>query len=439
MKITIKNLKGIILSLSEVLTIRFLLRAIFIGTVAFAIPEGAKIINGNATVTSPNTQTVQINQTSNKVIIDWNSFNIGANEKAQFIQPSSSAIALNRINPAQGASQIYGQLIANGQVILINGAGIFFGPGSRVDVGNLIASTSNISNANFLAGKYIFNEPSPFGGSVINAGTLIARNNGLVALLGTGVANNGMIEARLGNIVLASGNKFTLDFYGDGLINFTVDAQAARAGVDQNGKLLTNGVSNTGKLIADGGFILVTARAAQGVLNNVIDMEGIAQAKSVSQKNGVIILSGGSQGTINVAGSLNVSSKNNQGGTIKILGSNIQVETPSVLNASGKTGGGEILIGGNAEGAGPELNSNYTFVASNVIINANALLKGNGGRVVVWSNSGTEFYGNITARGGVLGGNGGMVETSGEYLDVAGSNINLSAAHGTTGTWLLYP
>lgn len=427
--------------LFEVIAIRFLWRAIIVGTLAFAIPEGANVIEGTATVTNPTSQSVQINQTSDKAIIDWNSFNIGAQEKTQFVQPSSSSVALNRINPQQGASQIYGMLSANGRIILINQAGIYFGPGAHVDVAGIIASTSNMKNANFLSGNYIFDEPSPFGGSVINEGTIIARNNGLVALLGTGVSNKGVIQARLGTVVLASGNKFTIDFYGDQMINFAIDEPASRAGVDQNGSPLQNGVSNEGKILANGGVVLVTARAAQGVLNNVINMDGIVEAHSISQHNGVIILSGGEAGTVKVTGRLSVSGRgNNKGGTIKIFGDRILVAGRSALNANGMLGGGEILIGGNAHGAGPEQNATSVLVTPNVKITANAILRGDGGQVVVWSNEATQFYGRIFAEGGRLGGNGGWVETSSKnYLDVNGALINTLAEVGKTGTWLLDP
>ncbi|HSW93230.1 MAG TPA: MBG domain-containing protein [Gammaproteobacteria bacterium] len=405
----------------------------------FSNPTGGEVVAGNAAISSPSSRVVQIHQMSNKAIINWQSFNIGAKEKTQFIQPSSHAIVLNRINPGQGVSQIYGLLKANGQIILINQAGIYFGPGSHVDVAGIIASTSNISNENFLAGNYIFDQASPFSGSVINEGTIIARNNGLVALLGTGAVNNGLIQAKLGNVVLASGNKFTIFFNGDQFIGFSVDEAATTAGVDQNGNRLKNGVSNTGKIIANGGMILISARAASNVLDNAINMQGVAIAHSVSQHAGAIILSGGENGTVRVSGHLNVSSRNNQGGTIKISGNNINVGSNAILNASGKTGGGEILVGGNAHGAGPGQNASYTYIAKGASILANALLTGNGGQVVVWSDLGTGFYGNIDAKGGALSGNGGFVETSGKaYLDAMGT-VNASAPAGLSGNWLLDP
>jgi filamentous hemagglutinin family protein len=258
---------------------------VMLATAAFSNPSLNSVTSGNVSV-SQSGNTTTVNQASQQAIIQWNSFNIAAQEKTQFIQPNSSSIALNRINPQQGASQIYGQLSSNGRIILINGAGIHFGPGSQVNVGSLIASTSDISNANFLAGKYIFDQASQYNGSIVNEGEINAKRYGLVALLGDSVSNSGVISARLGSIAIGSGSAFTLDFNGDQLINFTVDgaASAASTGVIN---------SSSGKIFADGGKILITASAAQGVLDNVIDMDGVAQTQSVSQQNGEIILSGG--------------------------------------------------------------------------------------------------------------------------------------------------
>jgi filamentous hemagglutinin family protein len=398
-------------------------------SVVCANPVLDNVAVGQASVTqAPNTTT--INQTSPQAIINWDSFNIAAGEKTQFIQPNASAIALNRINPAQGASQIYGSLSANGQIILINAAGVHFGPNSMVNVGSLIASTSDISNANFLAGNYKFDIPSPFNASILNEGTIVAANHGLIALLGFSVQNNGLIQAELGNIILGSGNKFTLDFYGDQLINFSVDEGVAAAG---------SHITNNGNLLADGGKILVTAKTAQGVLDSAINMAGVAQAQSVDEQNGEIILS--SDNNINVTGTLDASgiSADATGGTIKVLGDYIHLASTANLNASGDAGGGEILVGGNFHGAGPEQNALTTTIDSGAFLNANAMTRGNGGRIAVWSNNDTNFHGNIFAKAGRLSGNGGYVETSGENLDVAGSTVNTLAPMGQIGMWLLDP
>ncbi len=425
-------------------TARFKQLIVFISTLAaiqltFANPQGGVVAAGSASISqSGNVEVIQ--QSSNKAIINWQSFNIAAGEKTHFQQPVNG-IALNRISPTMGASQIYGQLTATGKIILVNQSGIYFGPTAHVDVGGIIASTSDISDAHFLAGKYTFDKASPYAGSVINEGMIRAADQGLVALVGTGVRNDGTIEAHLGNIVLASGDKFTVDLYGDQLVNFTVDQATSSAGVDPQGKKLNDGVANSGALLADGGRIIITARSARSVVDNAINMKGVAQARSVHQQGGEIILDGG-DGVVRVAGKINVSGKKHgqHGGTVKILAKNVHIESPAVIDASGNAGGGEILIGGNEHGQGPESNAYSTQVDKGVQINADAIQNGNGGKVIVWADNDTQFYGNISARGGLQGGDGGFVETSGKkYLSVADATIDLSAPLGKTGTWLLDP
>lgn len=183
---------------------------IFTGA-AFANPVLDHVAAGNATV-QQTTENTTVQQTSQQAIINWHSFNINKDEHTHFQQPTGG-VALNRIDPTQGVSQIYGHLSATGKIILVNQAGIFFGPSAVVNVGGIIASTSNISDSNFLAGNYIFDQPS-VSGSIINEGTIIAANHGLVALVGSAVDNRGYIQANLGNVVLASGKKFTMSFFG---------------------------------------------------------------------------------------------------------------------------------------------------------------------------------------------------------------------------------
>jgi filamentous hemagglutinin family protein len=405
-----------------------------------ANPAGGEVVTGKVVITTPVSNTVQINQSSDKAIINWQSFNIGAGEKTQFVQPNGNSVALNRINPSLGASQIFGNLTANGQIILINQAGIYFASGAQVNVGSIIASTIDMTNQNFLAGKYMFDQPSQYFGSIINKGTIIASQNGLVALVGAGVSNEGLIRADLGSVILASGSKFTFTFSGSQLISFIIDGEAMSAGVDQNGKALKNGVNNSGKIIANGGKILITAKTVSNTLDNAINMSGVAQAQSVSEKNGEIILSADS-GIVRVAAILDVSGKiaSEKGGKVKIVGPSILIEAPTIIDASGNTGGGEILIGGNLHGAGPEVNALNTTISAGALIAANALQKGNGGKIIVWANDVTNYAGQIFATGGVKGGDGGFAEVSGKRLLSFRGTINLGATAGSIGILLLDP
>ncbi len=282
---------------------------------------------------------------------------------------------------------------------------------------------------------------NPYAGSIINEGQIFAAQHGLIALIAPSVVNKGLIQANLGHVILASGNSFTITFSNDGLINFTIDEETTQAGKDKEGNTLKNGVLNTGSLIANGGKILVTGKTASDILDRSINMKGVAQANSVEEKNGEIIFNS-ENGAIEIAGETNVSGKNSgeKGGTVKVLGKIIAILDDTFIDASGDAGGGTILIGGNAYGAGPETNATYTYFSPTAIANAAALSTGDGGNVVIWANDVTQFYGSIIARGGDLAGNGGWVETSGHYLDVNQHGIiDLRAPRGTFGTWLLDP
>ncbi len=177
--------------------------------------------------------------------------------RKQRISATTRRNCLNRINPSQGVSQIYGRLTASGQIILVNPAGIFFAPGSYVNVGGLIATTANITDQDFLNNYYRFTKDPSYNGAVVNQGTIIAADHGLIALVGNAVSNEGYIEANLGQVVLAAGDAYTMSFAGNDLVSFTVDSGVNSRALDQNGNLMRDGVVNAGSVIANGGRILM--------------------------------------------------------------------------------------------------------------------------------------------------------------------------------------
>ena len=194
--------------------------ALLIASSSHALPQGGQVAAGNATITSPGTATT-IAQGSDRAVIDWDAFDIGAGEAVTFRQPSASSVTLNRIHD-QRPSEIFGSLTANGQVILSNPNGILFGPSSRIDVAGLVATTANIGADAFMRdAAWAFSNPGKAGASIINEGTITARNAGLVALVAPLVVNEGFIGARLGRIQLAAADTFTLDLYGDGLLSLS--------------------------------------------------------------------------------------------------------------------------------------------------------------------------------------------------------------------------
>ncbi len=390
---------------------------------AHALPTGAEVQHGQSSI-QVNGGQMQIHQATQKSIINWQSFGIGAGESVQLLQPTQGMALYRVIGPE--ASQIFGSLSATGSLFLINPNGVLFGQGAQVDVGGLVASTLNISNTDFLGGNYRFNA----GGSpsrVMNQGTIRAADGGYVVMLGSEVINSGNITANQGSVVMGSAQSAMLDFYGNGLIRTRLSGDALNALVEQSGYIQ-----------ADGG----TVQLATSARSSAINVSGIMQANSLVERNGVIRLEGGDHARVSVSGTLSVSGEQagTSGGRIEVTGEQVALFKGANLDASGNTGGGTVLVGGDYQGKNTQVyNSRTTYVDKDASINADAVNNGNGGTAIVWSNDTTRYYGNITARGGIQGGNGGFVEVSGKRnLDFIGK-VDLSASHGIGGKFLLDP
>jgi hypothetical protein len=197
-----------------------------------------------------------------------------------------------------GPSEIMGTLTANGRVFVINRDGILFGPGAVVNTAGFLASTSDIRNSDFMAGRYNFNIPGRPDASIVNQGRITATSGGFAALVAPGVRNSGTITATLGTVALAAGNSFTLDLYGDKLITLAVNDQIASQVIDvATGKPLKSLVSNEGKIRANGGRVELTAAAARHVVDSVINTSGVIKANSIGHRNGMIVLSAATGGS----------------------------------------------------------------------------------------------------------------------------------------------
>src|SRR6266403_3077344 len=209
-------------------------------------PAGGTVVGGSATIQGQGGPAVIVNQSSNRAIINWNTFNIGVNESVRFNQPSSSSVVLNRVTGGLGPSEIMGTLTANGRVFVINRDGILFGPSAVVNTAGFLATTNDIRNRDFMAGRYNFNIPGRPDASIVNQGRITATSGGLAALVAPGVRNSGTITATLGTVALASsGTGFTLDLYGDKLITLAVNDQVASKVIDvATGRPLKSLVSN---------------------------------------------------------------------------------------------------------------------------------------------------------------------------------------------------
>ncbi len=298
--------------------------------IAADLPTGGQVVVGQGQIGTPSANQMVIDQASNKLAIDWQSFDIGKGNKVTFNQPGSDSIALNRVLGADG-SKIMGQLDANGRVFIINPNGVLFGQGAQVNVGGLVASTLDISNSDFEAGNYRFKGDGS-NASVINNGQITAADGGAVAMLGGTVSNNGVIVANQGSVALAAGNAVTLDFAGDGLLNVQVDEAVIDALVE-NHQLIK----------ADGGQVLLTANAGEALLKTVVNNTGVIEAQTLGEKDGKIVLLGDFDGgTVQVAGTLDASApKGGNGGFIDTSGAHVKVADSAKVTTkaqSGKTG-----------------------------------------------------------------------------------------------------
>ena len=298
-----------------------------LGADAYALPTGAAVSAGSASIAGSAAK-LTIHQSSQNLAINWQSFNIGAAQAVQFVQPNASSVALNRVLGAD-PSAILGSLSANGKVFLVNPNGILFGKGAQVNVGALVASTRNITDSDFMAGNYRFSGSG--NGAILNQGSINAEG-GYVALLGASVSNEGVILARLGTVALAAGNAMTLDLAGDGLLNVMVNQGALNA-------LVHNG----GLIRADGGQVLLSAQAAGNLLQSAVNNTGVIQAQTIENRNGTIKLLGSMlNGTMNVGGTLDASAPNGgNGGFIEtsaakvIIASDAKVTTFASLGQTG--------------------------------------------------------------------------------------------------------
>jgi filamentous hemagglutinin family protein len=367
--------------------------------VAHAGPEGASVVHGSANFDrSGSTTTIT---TSDRAIIDYRSFNIGAGETVQFVQPNAQSAVLNRINNGSPTS-IQGSLLANGRVYIVNPAGVVFGRTSVVNVGHLYAAAASMSNADFLAGNNRFTSAR---GRVENYGNLTGQT---VALIGSQVINHGNIVATGGTVVMASGDTVTIgERLGHLRVNVerTAEGDAARAAAG-------GGIGISGPALSAGDVYSLAAFSGGLVKGKTVHVESAGQT--------------GVHGRIDATGT--------RGGDVRVLGQDVGVEC-ALIDASGTSGGGRVNIGGGSIGGEPLRTAETTRIDDFSVVRADGGGSGDGGTIVVTSLTSTRVGGELTARGGSVSGNGGRIETgSGGSVGVRLA-ADASAANGRGGSW----
>ncbi|HVU36590.1 MAG TPA: MBG domain-containing protein [Opitutaceae bacterium] len=364
----------------------------------YALPTGGQVIAGSASVSQAGAR-MTINQTSRNAIMNWQSFSVGAGEQLRLNQSGANAAMLARVTGAD-PSALLGSLKADGKLFLINPRGILVGQGAVIDTAAFIGSTLDVSNQAFLAGGAMTFQGDSTAG-IANYGQITARE-GNVMLFAHTVKNAGALTAPKGAASLAAANEVYLANPDDTsiVIKFNVPSSTAKSA-----KGSAVGVENSGVIRA----AQAELQAAGGSMYDLaVNQTGIIRATGVERKNGRILLTADG-GTVGVGGSV------------------------TARNADGS--GGEILVGGDAHGANPNVpNAAHTVVTADAKLDASASApNAAAGRVIVWSDEATRFLGTIDAQGS----GGGFAEVSGRHsLEFNPSSpVNL----GRDGTLLLDP
>ncbi|WP_426113163.1 filamentous hemagglutinin N-terminal domain-containing protein, partial [Massilia sp. PWRC2] len=367
------------------------------------LPTGGLVTAGTAAIVAsadPASAVLNINQTTQRASISWETFNLGSAAQVNFNQPGSNSATLNRVldsNP----SQIMGKITANGQVFLSNPNGVYFGKTASVDVGALTATTHTISDADFMAGKTTFTRNGA-GGSVVNEGTLRAALGGYIALLAAEVRNEGVIIARLGSVAMAAGETFTLNIEGSGSL----------AGISVTASAIRGLVENRGAVLAPGGYIVLSARSLDRLQGAVVKNTGRLEATGLAMKGGRIVLEAGDR--IENSGVISAN-----GGADGSPAGSISLTAPAIVNS------GSISAAGAAAALPAGAGGSIALHAQGIVQTAGASIDvsgtgAGGGTVALQASGDVSVSGSVAADGG--SGQGGSVAVT------AGHNVTLQDA-----------
>lgn len=422
----------------------------FFSVPTYANPLGGEVITGDVTIHEATGGTLNIDQLSDRAIIEWQSFSIDNGELTQFFQPGAQAAILNRVTGGS-PSEINGALRGNGNVWVINQNGILFGANSTVDVYGLVVSTLDVSNEAFIAGGDM---PLSGGGigDTVNFGTINAVG-GDVFLVGRSVVNHGAIGAVDGTVGLAAGNRVLLNASGservfvsagEGSVTNTGEIRSAMAELKAHGNVGALAINNSGMIRVsgadvDGGRVVLSA------VNGNISSTGEITARSGDGSGGGIEIRTG-MGEIQVGGILSADGIGNRGGEVALLAPTVQIETGAAVSASGSDGG-QIQIGTAPDtgrvnvmpGASVVANGDVgnggsiETTAGEVVFYPNSTLGAegelDGGSINVESVGSVQVDGRLSTNGRV--GNGGLVDLAGENVLVG--QLAMVSADGESG------
>ncbi|MBT7462121.1 MAG: filamentous hemagglutinin N-terminal domain-containing protein, partial [Waddliaceae bacterium] len=403
-----------------------------------AIPQEPSFSDGQVGIINDGT-TMTIEQHVDKAIINWDEYSIAADELVQYIQPGIESIALNKITGAN-PSEIMGDLLANGQIFIMNPNGILFGPDSHVNTAGLLATTLGISDADFLEGNYDFSQEQYAQlSSIINKGEITISDNGYAVIVAPLVSNEGLIVANLGTVRVGAAEGFTVNFDGNSLINFEI---------------------TTPPEDSTPGTVLIPTGQVTDIIRQVVNYDGLIEGAEITESEGTTSLVATSGTVINNGTITADGSANNNAGTIAINATNVAINvTDGIISASGigeESSGGNISINASKIGQFGEIHSDsinnnggdidvyasdLVYLGSYGLTTANAGLNGVGGEIIVYSPGTTLFRkeAKIEAIGGELSGDGGFIEVSGKYIVQIDGSVDVSSYNGMGGTFMIDP
>ena len=343
-------------------------------TAAYANPTGPSVASGSATFQSVGKSLTITN--SPNAIINWQGFSINRDEATRFLQQNAVSAVLNRVIGAE-ASSILGQLLSNGKVYLINPNGIFIGGGSVIDVAGFVASTLKLSDNDFLAGRFKFDEQIG-AGRIVNQGTIKTQAGGIVYLIAANVENNGVITSPTGEVILAAGKSVQIVNPASPDVRVEINAPEGEA-------------VNVSSIIAEGGRI--------GMFGTIVRQKGLVSANSAAvDARGRVVLrakkevvleagsrteasgpSGGSisiqsdTGTASIAGVVEANGTQGKGGAISVAAPVAVTLAPTARVSANGTEGGSVTLASSAGSVtvSAPVSANATAgVAGQILVNA---------------------------------------------------------------------
>ena len=374
------------------------------------LPTGGSVVAGTASIgstTDAGSASMTITQSSQRAVVDWTRFDVGSAAQVNFVQPGASSVTLNRVLSSD-PSQIFGRISANGQVFLTNPSGVYFAPGSSVDVGGLVATTHSIGNDAFMAGSNSFSRNGSTG-TVQNDGTLTAALGGYIALLAPTVRNQGVVVAKLGTVAMAAGETFTLH----------IDGANALTRLEVTASTIASLVDNGQAVQAPGGLIILSAQALDRVQGGVVNNSGVLQANGLVNDGGRIMLRASNK--ISHSGSITADAVGaGKGGTVTLIADLANAASVTEVNGSISARGGDA--GG--DGGFIDTSASKVRFGDNMAISTLAA-PGLGGRNGTWLIDPTDFT--IASSGGDM--TGTALGTS-----LASSNVTIYSSSGSSGS-----